>query len=598
MYLLLGDVFEFPLRLDADSMASHRALSPGPIPVSSTRPPDRHRHREIAASPITRPPNHPELQTGGVDSTTGRPSIPWSKLIGSAVRNSSLPLLSQDPKQMSTLHRHLRTCLLHLTRQPFTGILDTFFVFFAAWTLVWNAIYFSGGDLSFTRYILPPLLLLSPLVLLLKPKNAPELEATAHQPVIKQRLLIISLVALAVILTLCLHRPDADDQHFLSWTFSLVSNAHQPANAVPGYQSDDRAVVGYEPLRAALAYVTGTPLLYWYYLITPSIIAALAVIANWAMLQQLVGRYWPVGILFFFVVMLAWGDVHRTHANFGFVRFFQGKSALVNLVVPAIFFYFFRFYQESDKRYYVIMLAAVLISGIGFSRGGIVIGPLLLGLLLLVSMQPGHVRTTLRIAFVILAVCLPLAWLLRDQIGTSNSVYTAQGYVESTTNEEMYHFIPGDGFRAYLILFLTGLSVYAVTNQTIRPVYHRLMLVFFILLAVPWTSNFFGKYVHVYLSWRWLWAIPFPVMAAAAVAGLYRCASERTGRLSGSFAVAAILSGFVLVSPKWVLSEHNYTELGWPRFKLPSDSIHLDHFGQDATVMNGRLYLEGSSEGF
>jgi hypothetical protein len=61
------------------------------------------------------------------------------------------------------------------------------------------------------------------------------------------------------------------------------------------------------------------------------------------LLRELVPQGWIIGLLFFFVVMLAWGDVHRSLANFGFVRLFQGKAVFVSAVVPALFYTSFFF---------------------------------------------------------------------------------------------------------------------------------------------------------------------------------------------------------------------------------------------------------------
>ena len=90
-----------------------------------------------------------------------------------------------------------------------------------------------------------------------------------------------------------------------------------------------------------VSYITGLPLLDSYYLLVPALMSALTVIVTYRLLRKLVPEGWIIGMLFFFVVMLAWGDVHRTLANFGFVRMFQGKSVLVSAVVPALFLYFF-----------------------------------------------------------------------------------------------------------------------------------------------------------------------------------------------------------------------------------------------------------------
>ena len=43
-------------------------------------------------------------------------------------------------------------------------------------------------------------------------------------------------------------------------------------------------------------------------------------------------------MIFLTAIMLTWGEVHRTFANFGLARIFQGKALLVTLFTPALFF--------------------------------------------------------------------------------------------------------------------------------------------------------------------------------------------------------------------------------------------------------------------
>lgn len=499
---------------------------------------------------------------------------------------------------MNAIASPYRKLFGQFSRQPFLSLLDTFFAFFAAWTLWWNFAYSFDLSLSITSFLLAPLILMAPHILLLKGETVWVQRNQSTSTVLRERALISIFVSLAIILTLSLHRPDADDEHFLSWAFSLVSHPMEPVTAIPGYQSDDRGVVSFEPLRAALAHATGTPLLYWYYLVVPALIAAVAVIATGAGLRELVGRLWPIGILFYFVVMLAWGDAHRTHSNFGFVRFFQGKSALVNLIVPAIFFYFFRYQQSDQKRYYLFMLCLVLIAGVGFSRGGIVIGPVVFGLLAVFSLRPGQETKIYWFLGALALMALPLAWLLHEHLAAGGPVYTERGYVDSTTNEEMYRFVAGEGFRAYFMLVATALSVYAVTNAALKDIYRRYVLAFFVLLAIPFTSELLSKYVHVYLSWRWLWMIPFPMMAAVAAAGFYHWIRSHTSgavALAAFFAIAAL---FTVASPRLVVSKQNYTSVGWPDFKLDGASIHFLHFEETAEIRGGRLYLPGSAVGY
>src|SRR6188768_2238214 len=124
-----------------------------------------------------------------------------------------------------------------------------------------------------------------------------------------------------------------------------------------------------------VSYITGLPLLDSYYLLVPAIMSALTVIITYRLLRELIPEGWFIAMLFFFVVMLTWGDVHRTLANFGFVRMFQGKSVLVSTVVPALFLYFL-LRERGQAVYHGFLVGAVLITGVGFTRGGLIIGPL------------------------------------------------------------------------------------------------------------------------------------------------------------------------------------------------------------------------------
>lgn len=509
-----------------------------------------------------------------------------------------LPFRFKIASGMNAIASRYRKLFSQFSRQPFSSFLDTFFAFFATWTLWWNVAYFSDLSLSTASYLLVPAILIAPHIMLLKGDEERELGVQSVVTVLRERALMAIFVFIAVILTLSLHRPDADDQHLLSWAFSLASHPMEPVTAIPGYQSDDRGVVSFEPLRAALAHITDTPLLYWYYLMLPALIAAMTVIATGAGLRELVGRLWPISMLFYFVVMLAWGDAHRTHANFGFVRFFQGKSALVNLIVPAIFFYFFRYQQSDQKRYYLFMLCLVLTAGVGFSRGGIVIGPIVVGLLSVLSLRAGQAKKMYWLLVALALMALPLAWLLHEHIAAGGPVFTERGYVDSTTNKEMYRFVAGDGFRAYFMLVATALSVYAVTNPALKDVYRRYVLVFFVLLAIPLTSELFAKYIHVYLSWRWFWIIPFPMMAAVAAAGFYQWILNQASRAVAVAATLAIAALFTVASPRLVVSKENYTSVGWPNFKLDRSSIYFLHFEQTAEIRGARLYLPGSAVGY
>jgi Family of unknown function (DUF6077) len=496
----------------------------------------------------------------------------------------------------------------HLFTHPLESLCDSFFVFYALWTLTWFVSYFANLSLSAISPIFFLLMPLSVFALAFKRSAMGQRTPIAASRARRDTLSLLVFVIAGILLTLFLHRPDADDEQYLGMAFSLLANADQPIQQLPGYGAGlyDNvfyAISAYEPLKAMVSYLTGLPLLDSYYLLVPAVMSALTVIVTYRLLRELVPEGWIIGMLFFFVVMLAWGDVHRTLANFGFVRMFQGKSVLVSAVVPALFLYFFLLRDRAQARYHGFLLAAAVISGVGFSRGALVICPLLLLFLALASIKLntlGKCSTKLLIiAGVSGAVILPFVYLSGwNLMNPSQLVYTSKGDVASTTNLEMIEFTMGYGIRGIFLLTCVGASFLFVKDKGLTYSYRNFLAIFFLLLVIPWTSNFFAKTLQEYLSWRWMWVTPVPVLASVAVGGaLARIRQVSNSAVAlGVFLVLAV--GFTAASPRLVLSQENYTSVRWPDAKLDSDSVYIRPYQKTAAIKNGKLYLNGYEKGF
>ena len=488
----------------------------------------------------------------------------------------------------------------HLSSHPIESLCDTFFVFYSLWTLTWIVSFCS--NLSFSR-ISPIFFLLLPLSVLALALKSSEQPRSSH----RDNLSVLVFVIAGILLTLVLHRPDADDEQYLGMAISLLANPDQPIQQLPGYTTAQQSwfyvITAYEPLKAMVSYVTGLPLLDSYYLLVPALMSALTVIVTYRLLRELLPEGWIIGMLFFFVVMLAWGDVHRTQANFGFVRMFQGKSVLVSAVVPALFLYFLLLRDRAQARYHSLLLAAAIICGVGFSRGGLLIGPMLLSLLTLASIRLDTLgkwsKVLLIIAGVSAAIILPLIYLYEwTLMNPSQLVHTSRGDVGSTTNLEMLEYTMGYGIRAIFLLTCVGASFLFIKDKGLRYSYRNFLVIFFLLLLIPWTSNFFGKTFQQYLSWRWLWVTPVPVLASVAVGG----ALAQIRRLSNSGVALGIFLviafGFTAASPRRVLSEENHTSIRWPNAKLDGDSVYLRPYRKAARIKNGTLHLDGYEKDF
>ena len=490
-----------------------------------------------------------------------------------------------------------------LFSHPIESFCDAFFVFYALWTVSWILSYSVNLSLSAISPIFFLLIPPSVFTLAFKDQATGELTPSATSRARRDTLSVLMLVAAAILLTLFLHRPDADDEQYLGMALSLLANADQPIQQLPGYQPGFYAVTAYEPFKAMLSYTTGLPLLDSYYLLVPALMSAVTVVITYRLLRELVPEGWLIGMLFFFVVMLAWGDVHRTLANFGFVRMFQGKSVFVSAVVPAIFLYWFLARDKAQAKYHSFLVAATMVSGVGFSRGGLIIGPLVLAFLGLASVNfrtLGKLPTRILIITGVSAAALLLfayhsGWTLMNP---SQLVYTPRGDVSSTTNLEMLAFTMGSGARAVFLLTCVAASFLFVKDPHLRYSYRNFLAIFFILLLIPWTSNFFAKTFQQYLSWRWMWVAPVPVLASVAVGGAVASLRQVSNSAVALGAFLIIAVAFAATSPRRVLSQENYTSIRWPDAKLDGDSIYLRAYQKTAIIKKGRLYLDDYDDGF
>jgi hypothetical protein len=184
-------------------------------------------------------------------------------------------------------------------------------------------------------------------------------------------------IAFSVVLTLCLNRPDADDQYYLNSAIEYLAKNTHPISESKYVHQRRAALAAYESLRANVSSLFNIPILISYYLLVPAIFSIFVATIHIKLLRLTIRDDWVYGMLFFFIVMLVWGDIHRTHANFGLVRLFQGKAVFVSLIIPAIIYYYFKYFQ-TEKQKYMLLLSACIVAGVGFTPTALVVEPLLL----------------------------------------------------------------------------------------------------------------------------------------------------------------------------------------------------------------------------
>ncbi|MGI9403235.1 MAG: hypothetical protein ACR2OF_01855, partial [Hyphomicrobium sp.] len=264
-------------------------------------------------------------------------------------------------------------------------------------------------------------------------------------------------------------------------------------------------------------------------------------------------------------------------------------------VIPALLLYTFLLRDRAQARYHGFLLAAALVAGVGVSRGGLIISPLLLLFLALASIKletlGGRSKRLLIIAGIAAVAILPLiyhsGWNLMNP---SQVVYKGKS-VLSTTNLEMLRYTMGPGFRGVFLLTCVFASFLFVKDRELRYWYRNFLGILLVLLLIPWTSNFFAKTIQQYLSWRWMWIMPVPVLASIAVGGALVRIRQVNGSATALGIFLVLAAGFAAVSPRRVLSAANHTSIRWPDAKLDGDSIYLRSYEKAATIRNGKLFM-------
>jgi hypothetical protein len=325
-------------------------------------------------------------------------------------------------------------------------------------------------------------------------------------------------------------------------------------------------VHSFELLTAEIAHLTGLAPIWVYYLVLPTLLAMLMIIAHWLVLRRLLPKAAFMALLVVLLVMLAWGDRHRSYANFGFVRLFQGKSVLLSVMVPLAFYYALRYIEGRDLRS-LLLMCLVPIAGIGCSSSGLLSITAIVCLVLLAGWRPNLPQTKLVAAGLLAAVYPALVglWMMGDVAASGGLSIRSMATDAASSTTRVF----GDGGRAFLGFFAILAFSFMVT-----PGRRKLLLGFAFLTVAfvfsPWTSKLAAATVSANMSWRIYWAVPVPLLVGLAFAGLgvELTAGWRSGTLRG---VACLLPGilFCAMPGTWAMSPDNGTRIGSPGYKVP-----------------------------
>ena len=375
----------------------------------------------------------------------------------------------------------------------------------------------------------------------------------------RDALILLVCIVVAVAATVLSNRTDDDDTRYLFMAGRLLQAPDQPifSQIWPGGSEHIYRWHPYEALQAGLARLNVVSLLTLYYWWLPALHAGMVVLVLYLCARPFVGVDAALAAAAAVVMLLAWGDIHRSTGNFAFVRLFQGKAALASWGLPLVTLTAMRWVRQPSV-WAGLGLGACLIACFGLGHTALVVAPMAAVLGGLAAWP----RPLGRCALAVASLCLVFPFVV-----VMGAEMAAKGYLRPS---------PKAAADALALVFPPNWhSLWALAATTVAGMLlggaggvmaRRMVPLGLVLIINPVLLAYLGRMAES-LSWRILWAYPFTVMAAVAVIALARF--ERA-RARPPLLAAAALTGFLVAGP-WTLSGATGNHFGSLDAKLSSE---------------------------
>jgi hypothetical protein len=326
---------------------------------------------------------------------------------------------------------------------------------------------------------------------------------------------LTAVCLLAVLITLGAHRPNADDAYFVNVAVSAIDFPKQSILAFDGMHKSGLPPVEqtlhllqvYELFVAVLSDITTIPVHTMYYVIFPALWTFFAIVVHWLVLRNFLSSTSAMfGLVIVIVILISWGDGHRTYGNFAFVRLYQGKAIYLLVALPLIIHAALQYRFNANSRNWLYLMLCQC-AALGFTTTGLIVAPMAAGLVLLV--RPQITGSFWRISSSGLATSLPLFLLA---IGMYVRLIPYRMSLETGLVLLGYEFVLGSQRTNLVLLCLLLLPALA---YMVRIRYAdwivNYILIIFLLLFCPATASFFATSIGHVFSWRIFWAFPIPL---------------------------------------------------------------------------------------
>jgi len=366
----------------------------------------------------------------------------------------------------------------------------------------------------------------------------------------KSRYLIIPLLAIVVVaLSYAISRSDLDDAFYVAIAaFSSANPDHAVLSSDPMLGERNFPLIfpsyrfaSFELLSGALAYLLSTPAMDIYYVYLLPFWVVASVISVLLLTREIIPKYWiSAGVLTFLLTILL-GEMHRSPANFSFVRIFQGKAVFLSVTVPLIYYLTARFFSRRGTVADLFLLASCQVVSVGLTNFGMLAGPVSALGALLSNLPLAFKKDRWKIYSALAVLMIPLPYLIQVALQSKGSPI-ANFEVETPAN--VWRSVFGS-HQQYLVGFLLVAGPVLAKDTITR---WRLAIPAFLFFAIylnPWLSDLISKYITTPpVYWRVVWSFPSMVFAAISICIIV----ERTVELAYSRVYLALICAVVLGS--------------------------------------------------
>jgi hypothetical protein len=361
-------------------------------------------------------------------------------------------------------------------------------------------------------------------------------------------LLIFALIALAAVgLSYAVSRSDLDDSFYVAVASFVSSNpshvlmSTDPMLGEPGFPLifPSYRFASFELLSGAVAYLLSAPAMDVYYIYSLPVWAVAVVVANFLLTKELIPKHWVLAGAVALLLTLLLGEMHRSPANFSFVRIFQGKAVFLSVIVPTIFYLTARFFSERGTKADLFLLACCQMVSIGLTNFGMLMGPIV-GFGALMSNLPLALKGDRRKLYYACSILLiPFPYLINVALESNSSPVWNFG---SETAANVWTSVFGS-HQQYLMGFLILAGPVLAKDTVTRWRMAVPPLLLFTLYLNPWLAGFISKYVTTPpVYWRVVWSLPILVFAAVSFCMIVAYLFER----KSSRLIPAVLSTVAL----------------------------------------------------